>query len=79
MTSLGSPSALGNQRQLNEYNYEHFRPKHLLADLWKTIRSEGRQPGALAPDFELESTEGDRVLLSEPRGQPVVLRFGSFT
>ena len=70
---------LGNQQQLVEYNYEHFRPKHLLADLWKTIRGEGLQPGTLASDFELESTEGDRVRLSELRGRPVVLRFGSFT
>ena len=79
VTSLGSPSLLGNQRQLGEYNYEHFRPKHLLADLWKTLRGEGLQPGAQAPDFEMETTEGERVRLSELRGRPVVLRFGSFT
>lgn len=79
LTSLGAPSPLGSQRQLDEYNYEHFRPKHLIADLWKTIRGEGLRPGEEAPDFELESTEGDRVRLSELRGQPVVLRFGSFT
>ena len=79
LTSLGTPSPLGSQQQLNEYNYEHFRPKHLLADLWKTIRGEGLQPGAQAPDFEMETTEGDWVRLSEMRGRPVVLRFGSFT
>ncbi len=38
LASLGSPSPLVNQRQLNEYNYEHFRPKRLLVDLWKTLR-----------------------------------------
>ena len=79
LTSLGTPSPLGSQQQLDEYNYEHFRPKHLLADLWKTIRGEGLQPGAQAPDFEMETTEGERVRLSELRGQPVVVRFGSFT
>ncbi len=79
LTSLGSPSLLGNQRQLDEYNYEHFRPKHLLTDLWKTLRGEGLQPGAQVPDFVMETTEGERVRLSELRGQPVVLRFGSFT
>ena len=80
LTSLGySPSPLGSPQQLNEYNYEHFRPKHLLADLWKTLRGEGLQPGTKAPDLELESTEGDRVRLSELRSRPVVLRFGSFT
>ena len=79
LTSLGAPSPLGSRQQLNEYNYEHFRPKHLLADIWKTVRGEGLQPGAWAPDFELETTEGERVRLSEMRGRPVVVRFGSLT
>ncbi len=79
LTSLGALSPLENQRQLDEYNYEHFRPKHLLADLWKTIRGEGLQPGTEALDFDMETTEGERVRLSELRGRPVVLRFGSFT
>ncbi|MDP9455336.1 MAG: hypothetical protein CYG60_11835 [Actinobacteria bacterium] len=79
LTSQGSPSPLGNRRQLDEYNYEHFRPKHLIADLLKTIRGEGIGPGEVAPDFELESTEGEKLRLSDLRGRPVVLRFGSFT
>ena len=79
LTSLGAPSPLGNRRQLDEYNYEHFRPKHLLADLWKTLRGEGLQPGSEAPDFDMETTEGNWMRLSELRGRPVVLRFGSFT
>ena len=79
LTSAGAPSPLVDRRQLSEYNYEHFRPKHLLADLWKTARGEGIGPGQEAPNFELESTEGERVRLSELRGRPVVLRFGSFT
>lgn len=79
LTSAGAPSPLGNRSQLSEYNYEHFRPKHLIADLLKTIRGEGIGPGEVAPDFELESTEGERVRLSSLRGRPVVLRFGSFT
>ena len=79
LTSQGSPSPLGDRRQLDEYNYEHFRPKHLLADLLKTIRGEGIGPGEVAPDFELESTEGETLRLSDLRGSPVVLRFGSFT
>ena len=79
LTSQGSPSPLGNRKQLDEYNYEHFRPKHLLADLLKTVRGEGIGPGEMAPDFELESTEGGKLRLSDLRGRPVVLRFGSFT
>ncbi len=78
-TSVGVQSPPGSQRQLSEYNYEHFRPKHLLADLWRSMRGEGLQPGSEAPDFELESTEGERVRLSALRGRPVVLHFGSFT
>ena len=65
--------------QLRKYNYEHFWLKHLLADLWRTARGEGVQPGASAPDFELESTEGERVRLSALRGRPVILHFGSAT
>ena len=79
LTSAGAPSPLGDRQQPGEYNYGHFRPKHLLADLLKTARGEGLSPGDEAPDFELESTEGERVRLSSLRGRPVVLRFGSFT
>jgi hypothetical protein len=74
LTSLGAQSLLGNRRQLYEYNYEHFRPKHLLADLWKTLRGEGLQPGAEAPDFEMETTEGG--LASPDRYPPAGSRRG---
>ncbi|MDP9481181.1 MAG: hypothetical protein M3R38_36870 [Actinomycetota bacterium] len=78
-TSLGRQSPEGSQRQLSEYHYEHFRPKHLFADLWRSVLGEGLQPGASAPDFELETTEGDRLRLSELRGRPVLLHIGSYT
>jgi len=68
-----------DNRQLRKYNYEHFWLKHLLADLWRTVRGEGVQPGSETPDFELESTEGNRVRLSELRGSPVLLHLGSAT
>ena len=32
-------------------------------------------PGELAPDFELEDVQGNRVRLSALRGRPVVLAF----
>ncbi len=79
LTSLSGSRPEGSEPQLSEYNYEHFRLKHLIADLLKTARGEGIGPGEEAPDFELESTGGDRVRLSDLRGRPVVLRFGSFT
>ena len=72
-------TAPASPEQLGEYNYEHFRTKHFLADLQHTIQGKGVQPGQEAPDFELESTDGDRVRLSALRGRPVVLHFGSVT
>ncbi len=69
---------LDNQ-QLRKYNYEHFWAKHLFADLWRTARGEGVRPGSQAPDFELETTEGERVRLSGLLGKPVLLHFGSAT
>ena len=78
-TSLGAQRPQGSQEQLRKYNYEHFWPKHLFADLWRSVRGEGLQPGTLAPDFELESTEGDWLRLSALRGRPVVVHIGSFT
>jgi peroxiredoxin len=32
-------------------------------------------PGDLAPDFELDDVQSDRVRLSDFRGRPVVLAF----
>jgi hypothetical protein len=78
-TSVGAGSPAGSTAQLAEYNYEHFRPKHLLADIWRSMKGEGVQPGTQAPDFELESTDGDLVRLSALRGRPVFLHFGSGT
>jgi hypothetical protein len=64
---------------LDEYNYEHFRAKYLLEDGQRTIRRSGVRPGSIAPDFELPRADGGTVRLSELRGAPVLLHFGSFT
>ena len=69
----------GTAEQLRHYNYGHFWLKHLVADLWRTARGEGVRPGSEAPDFELESTDGERVRLSALRGRPVLLHIGSAT
>lgn len=62
-----------------EYNYEHFRSDHLLADLKRTVSNSGIMPGEVAPDFELPRADGGKLRLSELRGTPVLLHFGSFT
>jgi len=60
-------------------NYEHFWLKHLLTDLVNSGRGAGLSPGAEAPDFDLDSTDGSRVRLGDLRGRPVLLQFGSGT
>ena len=76
---MASPAQEHTHKALDQYNFEHYQMKHLLDALWRTARSVGVQPRQLAPDFDLESTTGQRVRLRDLRGQPVVLRFGSFT
>ncbi|MDQ3575466.1 MAG: hypothetical protein M3404_11205 [Actinomycetota bacterium] len=68
-----------SQDDLRTYNYEHFWLKHFVADLRRTAQGAGLRPGSQAPDFELESTEGDRFQLAQARGRSVLLHFGSDT
>ncbi len=63
----------------DDYNFEHFRTKHLLSDMQATLNKRGIPAGAMAPDFELPRVDGARLRLSELRGQPTLLHFGSFT
>ena len=44
LTSLSGSHPKGSELQWSEYNYEHFRLKHLLADLLKTVRGGGWSP-----------------------------------
>jgi hypothetical protein len=64
---------------VGEYNYRHYRTKHLLWPLYWTAQSKGIRAGDQAPDFELPATDGQPKRLSDFRGKPVVLRFGSPT
>jgi hypothetical protein len=70
---------VGSPEQLNDYNYKHFWPKYFLADMWRTAKARGLAPGSAAPAFELASTDGDTVRLSDFAGRPVLLHFGSGT
>jgi hypothetical protein len=74
-------AALPSSRKepLKDYNLEHFRTKHLLKDGQRTIQRWGIHPGELAPDFELPRSDGGTLRLSDLRGQPVLLHFGSVT
>ncbi|HVK05767.1 MAG TPA: redoxin domain-containing protein [Armatimonadaceae bacterium] len=74
------PATRANWESPAEYNYEHFRTKHLLLDARRTVETSGVLPGDPAPDFTLpRSAGGGNLRLSDLRGKPVVLHFGSFT
>ena len=64
---------------IDAYNYDHFRAKHLLLDVRRGIENQGVIPGEHAPDFELPRAGGGSLRLSDLRGRPVLLHFGSFT
>lgn len=63
----------------DEYNFEHFRAKHLFQDIQRSIINQGIMPGEMAPDFELPQAGGGTLRLSDLRGKPALLHFGSFT
>jgi hypothetical protein len=62
-----------------DYNYEHFRTRHLMMDVAGTLRTRGVPPGEPAPEFSLIVAGGGRLRLSDLRGQPTLLHFGSYT
>jgi hypothetical protein len=72
-------ASLENKMSVDEYNFEHFRTKHLLSDAKATFEERGIKPGEMAPDFELPQVGGGGLRLSELRGRPIVLHFGSFS
>jgi peroxiredoxin len=59
------------------YRYDHFKREVLIGDL--SFKA-GPEPGKPFPDFDLETTDGQRVRKSDFVGQkPVLLTFGSVT
>ncbi len=72
-------ATLDGKISLDDYNFKHFRTKHLLADMQATFAKQGIEPGELAPDFELSRPEGGTLRLSSLRDKPVLLHFGSYT
>ena len=62
------------------YNYETFRRNLLIKDMVVTKFLGAPKPGQKAPDFEGRTIDGDRIRLSDFRGESnVVLTFGSAT
>lgn len=58
-----------------EYNFEAFSPSQKEYEHFKTTAHAGEP----ASDFTLRALNGDKVTLSELRGKPVVIEFGSIT
>jgi peroxiredoxin len=64
----------------SRYNYDRFEKATLLKDLAGTKFGSAPEPGDKAPDFELRTLDGEKVKLSDFRGDKnVVLTFGSAT
>jgi hypothetical protein len=72
-------AALPGRQDVETYNFEHFRLKHLVEDIQRSVANAGIAPGELAPDFALPSAAGESFRLSDLRGQPVLLHLGSYT
>lgn len=70
---------LGTRKTSDEYNFEHFTPTILFEDVKRTVRADGICAGEIAPDFQLPRIGGGSVRLSELRGKPVLLHFGSYS
>jgi hypothetical protein len=63
----------------SNFNFRHFRMRHMAAELIRTVRCDGVLPGQQAPDFELATSEGGRLRLRDLRGQPVLVHLVSYT
>jgi hypothetical protein len=64
---------------VEDYNYGHFTRDTALTDARKTFSGKGIGPGCVAPDFELDDTDGNSVRLGALLGHPVLLHFSSIS
>ena len=67
------------RKSFDEYNYEHFKTKVIIEDGRRTVEARGIKPGEAAHDFELPKVGGGKVRLSDLRGRPTILHFGSYS
>jgi peroxiredoxin len=64
----------------SRYNYQEFRRSGLVKDMAKARFGAAPQPGEKAPDFELQTLDGNKIRLDDLRRKSnVVLSFGSAT
>src|ERR1051326_1747935 len=64
----------------SKYNYEKFTRDLLAKDMVKSKMLGGPKPGDRAPDFSGRTLDGEKLQLSDFRGEKnVVLTFGSAT
>lgn len=70
---------LTESEKSDNYNFEHFKTKYLIEDAQRTVEARGIEPGKIAPDFELPQIDGESLRLSDLRGQPTILHFGSYS
>jgi AhpC/TSA family len=63
----------------HDFNFRHFRMRHMIAELIRTYRGVGTTPGLEAPGFSLPTTDGTTLNLRDLRGKPVLLHFVSYT
>lgn len=68
-----------NRKPEAEYNFKHFTTRILIGDGMRTVKANGICPGEVAPDFELPEVGGDSLRLSDLRGKPTILHFGSYS
>ncbi|MEJ7849401.1 MAG: hypothetical protein WKF92_15070 [Pyrinomonadaceae bacterium] len=70
---------LETRKSSEEYNFEHFTTGILIEDAKRTFTADGICAGEIAPDFELAKVGGGTLRLSELRGSPVLMHFGSYS
>jgi len=70
---------MDDSEKSENYNFEHFKTKILLHDVQRTVDARGIEPDMLAPDFELPQIGGGSLQLSDLRGKPTILHFGSYS
>lgn len=78
-TALERFDNLAERQPLDDYNFAHFRTRHIVQDVRRTLTDHGIRPGVPAPDFALPNADGKPMRLSDLRGRPVLLHFGSYS